>query len=81
MDVDSETMDERKPAAKSNSPINLVDSDSGVTPPPTCQVYHPINTNMTVSSSLSGNVAPVTKALSACDKEAIRRNNARKRES
>jgi hypothetical protein len=77
IDVDSETMGERKPAAKSNSPIDLVDSDSGVTPPPTCQVYHPINTNTTVSSSLLGNVAPVTKALSARDKEAIRSNNAR----
>jgi hypothetical protein len=77
MDVDSETMDERKSAAKSNSPIDLVDSDSGVTPPPTCQVYHPINTNTTVSSSLLGNVAPVTKALSARDKEAIRSNNVR----
>jgi hypothetical protein len=77
IDVDSETMDERKPAAKSNSPINLVDSDSGVTPPPARQVYHPINTNTTVSSSLPGIVAPVTKALSARDKEAIRGNNAR----
>lgn len=79
VDIDSEPMDERKPAAKSNSPpIEIMDSDSGFTPPPTRQFNHLINTNTTASSSLSSNVAaPVTKPLSARDKEAIRSNNAR----